>query len=78
MDTKIFEMVLQTVSTGLVEKIINETGLDEDAAIEKLYCSELYAALENEETKVWHYSVPKLYSLFQDETETGRLTLPEY
>jgi hypothetical protein len=78
MDTKMFEMVLQTVSTGLVEKIINETGLDEDTVMEELYSSELYAALENEETKVWHYSVPKLYSLFQEETETGRLTLPEY
>jgi hypothetical protein len=78
METKQFEVVLQVISTGLVEKIINETGLPEDAAIEKLYSSALYSALEKEETEVWHYSVAKLYELFKEETETGWLTLPEY
>jgi len=78
MENKQFEMVLQTISTGLVAKIITETGLDEDSAMEKLYSSALYSALENEETKVWHYSVPKLYELWDNEIKTGRLTLPEY
>jgi len=32
--------------------------------------------LENEETKVWTYSVPKLFELYQDEVKTGRLMLP--
>lgn len=78
MENNQFELVLQTISTGLVAKIITETGLDEDAAMEKLYSSALYSALENEETKVWHYSVPKLYELWENEIKTGRLTLPEY
>ena len=73
-----FEMVLQTISTELVAKIITETGLDEDTAMEKLYSSALYSALENEETKVWHYSVAKLYELWNNEIKTERLTLPEY
>jgi hypothetical protein len=54
METSRFEIVLQVVSTGLIEKIITETGLKEDEAIEKLYSSALYSMLENEETKVWH------------------------
>jgi hypothetical protein len=78
METNQFNLVLQTISTGLVGKIISETGFDEDTAMDKLYSSELYAALENEETKVWHYSVPKLYELWENETKTGQLVLPEY
>lgn len=78
METNQFNLVLQTISTGLVAKIIAETGFDEDTAMEKLYSSELYSALEKEETKVWHYSVPKLYELWVNETKTGRLALPEY
>ena len=75
--TNEFEIVLQVISMGLVEKIINENGFEEDTAMEKLYSSKLYSALEKEETKVWHYSVPKLYELWDNETKTGRLLLPE-
>jgi len=78
MEPNQFELVLQTISIGLVAKIIAETGFDEDMAIERLYSSMLYSTLEKEDTKVWHYSVPKLYELWENETKTGQLTLPEY
>ena len=78
METNKFEIVLQVITTGLLEKIINKTGLAEDMAMEKLYSSKLYTALEKEENKVWHYSVPKLYELFKEETETGKLMLSDY
>ncbi|MDR2590473.1 MAG: hypothetical protein LBC71_05765 [Oscillospiraceae bacterium] len=78
MDANKFEMVLQTISTGLVGKIIEETNLSEDDAMEKLYSSSLYSILEKEETKVWHYSVPKLYELWDNCMKTGKLILPEY
>jgi len=78
METDQFNLVLQTISTSLVGKIISAKGFDEDTAMDKLYSSELYAALEKEETKVWHYSVPKLYELWENETKTGQLVLPEY
>ena len=77
MDTGKFEIVLQIISTGLVDKIMTGAGQDEDAAMEKLYSSELYSMLEKEETKVWHYSVPMLYELYQEETKTGNITFPE-
>ncbi len=78
MEATQFEMVLQTISSGLAAKIIAETGLDEDTAMEKLYSSALYLALEKEKTKVWHYSVPKLYDLWANEMKTGQLDLPDY
>ena len=45
-------------------------------AFDKLYDSELYSVLEKEETKVWHYSVPKLFELWENELKTGKLKLP--
>ena len=77
MESNQFKLVLQTISTGLTGKIIAETGLTEDDAIEKLYSSALYSSLEKERTKVWHYSVPKLYEIWKEEKETGKLVLPE-
>jgi len=78
MEKSKFELVLQTISAGLVDKIISDSGLNEDAAMENLFTSNLYCALEQEETKVWHYSVAMLYELYNQEMTTGRLTLPEY
>ena len=72
-----FEIVLQTISVGLVEKIMTDKGLDENAAMENLYSSKLYAMLEKEETKLWHYSVPMLYDLFNEELATGDFVLHE-
>ena len=72
-----FEIVLQTISSGLVGKIMTDKGLDENAAIESLYSSKLYAMLEKENTKLWHYSVPMLYDLFNEELATGDFALHE-
>jgi hypothetical protein len=73
-----FAAILPILVGGLTNKIIAETGVSEDEAFDKLYNSELYATLENEETKVWTYSVPKLFDLYQAEITTGKLDLPEY
>jgi len=78
MDRNQFELVLQTISTGLVAKIIEDANLDENTAIEKLYTSKLYSALEKEETKVWHHSVMKLYEIWDKEMRTGKLVLPGF
>jgi len=78
MEKNIFDMVLFVISAGLVGKITTETGLEEDIAMEKLYSSALYSNLENEQTKVWHYSVPLLYELWEKEVKTGQLVFPEY
>jgi hypothetical protein len=38
----------------------------------------LYGVLEDEPTKVWYYSVEKLFQLFEEELSTGKMELPEY
>ncbi len=52
-------------------------NLTEADALTRLYQSELYSRLEQEETKLWHLSVPTLYSLWDEEQRTGEITYPE-
>ena len=78
MERSKFAAILPLLIGGLTNKIIETTGVSEDEALEKLYNSELYAAIENEETKVWTYSVPMLYDLYHAEITTGKLELPDY
>ena len=78
MDKDKFAALLPVIVGGLANKIIEETRVGEDEAFEKLYNSELYKVLENERTKVWTYSVPQLFDLYQNEINTGSLELPEY
>lgn len=78
MDEKKFKAILPFISAALVDKISTIYDFDEDTAIKSLYTTELYSYLENEETKVWHYSVEKIFDLYQIEIQTGTLELPEY
>ena len=78
MDAKKFEVLLPVIVMALLNKIITETSQSEDEAIDKLYSSALYAALEREETKVWHYSVPMLYEIYKNENATGDLAFPSF
>ena len=78
MEKNKFAAVLPVIIGGLTNKIIEETHISDNEAFEKLYSSELYAALENETTKVWTYSVPKLFDLYRNEVSTGKLDLPDY
>lgn len=78
MEKNKFAAIFPVVIGGLVNEIIEETRVSDEEALELLYNSELYAALETEETKVWTYSVPKLMELYQNEIKTGKLELPDY
>lgn len=78
MENDQFAALIPVIVGGLINKIIEETHVSENEAFEKLYNTELYTALENEKTKVWTYSVPKLFELYINEINTGRLALPDY
>ena len=77
MEKSKFAAILPVIISGLINKLIEETGIKEDEAFEKLYNSKLYSALETEETKVWYYSVPFLYDLYKGEMTTGELDFPD-
>jgi len=78
MDRNLFATILPVLVNGLINKIILETSNTEDEAFEKLYNSRLYELLENEETKIWTFSVPMLFDLYLSEINTGDFELPVY
>ena len=78
MDKAKFEALLPLIVAALLQKIIERKELSQDEAFLRLYGSRLYSALDNEKTKVWHYSAEKLFQLFEEEMASGSLELPEY
>jgi hypothetical protein len=72
-----FEAILPFKVEGIVEQLIEERKMPLQDALEYLYSSQLYALLEEEETKMWHYSPQMLLYLLENEKNTGELRLPQ-
>lgn len=61
-----------------VIRLITENYLyDEMAATNEFYGSNLYALLEQEDTKLWHFSPLTLFNMFDEEKKTGSFEIPE-
>ncbi|MDD2401386.1 MAG: hypothetical protein PHI90_03760 [Clostridia bacterium] len=76
-EVKEFQVILQVIVSKLVQMITKELNILDEDALSLLYVSKLYKKLEQEETKVWHLSVPTLFDLFVEEQETGNITFPK-
>jgi hypothetical protein len=72
-----FEAILPLKVEGIIEQLIEERKMSLQNALEHLYSSQLYALLEQEETKMWHSSPQMLLHLLENEASTGKLTLPQ-
>lgn len=72
-----FHAMLLVICADLVTMISSVRNISEIEAISVLYTSGLYDALEQEETKVWQYSTPMLYSLLEQEWTTGTIIYPD-
>jgi len=77
MDEKRFSSQLFLIAPQVIALIADKYGVDEEKATDMLYTSELYAQLEDEQTKLWHLSALALLDLFCEEQETGKITYPE-
>ena len=77
MNKEKFAVLLPIFITDLIKKSIEQKNILQDEAISLLYNSKLYDLLNDEESKVWHYSTDKLFQLFEEELNTGNITLPE-
>jgi len=78
MDKAKFEALLPFIVGGLMQKLVDKKQLSHNEAFSQLYGSQLYNKLDNEKTKVWHYSTEKLFLLLDEEVTTGKLELPDY
>ncbi|MCL2290527.1 MAG: hypothetical protein FWC34_07485 [Bacteroidetes bacterium] len=72
-----FEAILPLKVEGIVEQLIEKRKMPLQNALEYLYSSQLYALLEDEKTKIWHYSPQMLLHLLDEEKNTGKLRLPQ-
>jgi hypothetical protein len=77
MDEKRFSSQLFLISPQVIGMIADKNQIDEEKATDMFYTSELYAQLEDEQTKLWHLSPLALFDLFVEEQETGKITYPE-
>ena len=76
MNERSYETLLYSITSSVVNRLIEMNNWSEDEALERFTSSKLYTYLEREETKVWQYSSLMLAELFNDE-RSGRLVLPE-
>lgn len=77
MEKQRFSSMLFLLVPQIIQLIIENSKTGEEKATEMLYTSELYANLEDEETKLWHLSANALYEMFKEEQKTGSITYPE-
>jgi len=77
MDDKKLTGMLLMITPEIIERLVNERGLNYEKASETLYGSKLYEALEDTDTGLWRLSPLALYSLLDEELTTGRITFPE-
>ena len=69
--------MLEFIVPRLIKSIIEDKNVSEKEAFTLLYSSKLYEKLDREETKLWHLSVPTLYTMWAEEQDTGKITYPE-
>ena len=70
-------VVLSMTVPQIIELILENSNLSEMEATEQFYSSRVYALLEDEETKLWHFSPLTLYNMYEEEQKTGKITFPE-
>ena len=77
MDTKKFEAMLILIVPQVVHLIAENYSLNEVDASRGFYESKVYETLEQEDTKLWQLSPMALFSMFDEEKKTGKITFPE-
>lgn len=61
----------------VVALVAKGRSLSEVEAAKLFYSSRVYAVLEDELTKLWHFSPLTLYNMFEHEQLTGEIFFPE-
>ncbi|MCI9357483.1 MAG: hypothetical protein HFH59_08055 [Lachnospiraceae bacterium] len=77
MEMKKFEVVLILLVPQIIQLIVENLSCDEITASKEFYSSEVYSLLEQEDTKIWHFSPLTLFNMYQEEKSTGSISFPE-
>ena len=74
---KNFEAILTLLVPQVINLICENYPLDEMTASREFYESKVYSLLEQEDTKLWHFSPLTLFNMFDEEKRTGDFQMPE-
>ncbi len=77
MNNEKFSAIMGLIVPEVVRLITENYPYDEVTASRKFYRSQVYASLEQEETKLWHFSPLTLYNMFDEEQKNGSFIFPE-
>lgn len=77
MEEEKFSAVMGVLVEQIVHLITENYAYDEMTASNEFYNSKVYALLEREDTKLWHFSPRALFNMFDEENKTGSFELPE-
>ena len=72
-----FGAVMGILVPQVIVLISENYPYDEMTATDEFYNSEVYALLEQEDTKLWHLSPRALFAMFDEEQKTGGFAIPE-
>ena len=77
MADKKFEAILTLLVPQVINLICENYPLDEMTASREFYESKVYSLLEQDDTKLWHFSPLTLFNMFDEEKRTGDFQMPE-
>ena len=72
-----FEAILTLLVPQVVQLICENDSVDEVEASREFYESKVYSLLEQEDTKLWHFSPLTLFNMYTAEKRTGSFEMPE-
>ncbi len=72
-----FEAILTLLVPQVVQLICENDSVDEVEASREFYGSRVYSLLEQEDTKLWHFSPLTLFKMYTEEKRTGNFEIPE-
>lgn len=72
-----FGAVMGILVPQVIRLITENYSYDEMTAANEFYGSDLYALLEQEDTKIWHFSPLTLFNMFDEEKKMGNFEIPE-
>lgn len=77
MNEEKFSAVIGLIVPEVIHLITENYPYDEVSATQEFYRTQVYALLEQEETKLWHFSPLTLFHMFDEEKKTGTFLIPE-
>ena len=77
MADKKFEAILTLLVPQIVQLICENYLMGEVTPCKEFYESKVYSLLEQEDTKLWHFSPLTLFNMYDEEKKTGNFEIPE-